>query len=127
MLFVLKPLVGAAAIAIGPKPWSDKIWMSGGHSTFEAATEAAINQCRKDSRLECRLAASNAHGVIVAGIDTQSNLRAVSEQSLELARKDVNDKCAALNIACTITVIFDVATQGTQIFDAFAIAPRTSQ
>jgi hypothetical protein len=114
---VMRKFVGAAAVSKGPKPWSDTVWMSGGHATFEAANEAALAQCNKDSNAECQLAASNAHGVIVAGIDDKNTLRTVSEQSLALAENDVKQKCAAMKITCRITVRFNVATPGTQRFD----------
>ena len=124
---ITRKFVGAAALSKGPKPWSDKVWMSGGHGTFEAANYAALAGCKEDSKFECQLAASNAHGVIAVGIDNQNNVRAVSEQSLALAQNDVKQKCAKLKIKCTITVSFDVATPGTQSFDIFTASPRMSR
>jgi hypothetical protein len=124
---ITRKFVGAAAISKGPKPWSDKVWMSGGHATYEAANYAALAGCKEDSKSECQLAASNAHGVIVVGVDNKNNVRAVSEQSLAFAQNDVKQKCAKLKISCTITVSFDVATPGTQSFDVFAVSPRVSR
>jgi Domain of unknown function (DUF4189) len=124
---VIRKFVGAAAVSKGPKPWADKVWMSGGHTTFDAAHQAALSACQKDSKTECQMLASNAHGVIVVGIDNQNNVRAVSEQSVALAQSDVKKKCAMLKIKCTITVSFDVATLGIQSFDAFAASPKASQ
>lgn len=124
---ITRKFVGAAAVSKGPKPWSDKVWMSGGHATFEAANDAVLAACNQDSKSECQLAASNGHGVVVVGIDNQNNVRAVSEQSLALAQNNVKQKCAKLKITCTITVSFEVATPSTQSFEVFTASTRVSR
>jgi Domain of unknown function (DUF4189) len=116
---LVRKSVGAAAVSNGAEPWSRKVWMSGGHSTFDAANEAALAQCKKDSKAECQLLASNAHGVIIVGVDSQGNARGFTEQSLPQAQSYMKQKCSKLKLTCTMTVQFDVATPGTQSFDIY--------
>jgi hypothetical protein len=124
---IMRKFVGAAALSKGPKPWSEKVWISGGHTTFEAANQAAMVGCQKDSNAQCQLAANNAHGVILVGTDTQNTIQAVSEQTMDLAQNDVKKKCAILKMTCTVRVTFDVATPGTQSFDVLGLPSRVSQ
>ncbi len=113
--------VGAAAATSSRalKPWSDKVWMSGGHANFEDANAAALAQCKNDSGAECVPVANNAQGVIVVFVDNLNETRATSDQNLAAAEKDAQAKCAALKRKCKVTVRFDVATTGTQSFDIF--------
>lgn len=116
---LVRKSVGAAAVSNGAEPWSRKVWMSGGHSTFEAANNAAIAQCKKDSKADCQLLASNAHGVIIVGVDSQGNARGFTEQSLPQAQSYMKQKCSKIKLTCTMTVQFNVATAGTQSFDIY--------
>jgi Domain of unknown function (DUF4189) len=116
---LVRKSVGAAAVSNGAEPWSRKVWMSGGHSTFDVANNAAIAQCKKDSKAECQLLASNAHGVIIVGVDSQGNARGFTEQSLPQAQSYMKQKCSKIKLTCTMTVQFNVATPGTQSFDIY--------
>jgi hypothetical protein len=118
---LVRKSVGAAVVSNGAEPRSRKVWMSGGHSTFDAANNAALAQCKKDSNAECQLLASNAHGVIIVGVDSQGNARGFTEQSLPQAQSYMMQKCSKLKLTCTMTVQFDVATPGTQSFDIYPV------
>jgi hypothetical protein len=117
---LVRKSVGAAVVSNASGPWSRKVWMSGGHPTFEAAAVAALIQCKKDTKSDCQLLATNAHGVIIIGVDSQGNARGFSEQSLPLAQGSMKEKCGKMKLSCSMTLAFDVATPGTQSFDIYA-------
>jgi hypothetical protein len=118
---LVRKSVGAAVVSSGAEPWSRKVWMSGGHPTFDAANNAALTQCKKDSKAECQLLASNAHGVIIVGVDSQGNARGFTEQSLPQAQSYMKQKCSKIKLTCSMTVQFNVATPGTQSFDIYPV------
>jgi Domain of unknown function (DUF4189) len=109
--------IGAAAFSHGVKPWSEKVWLSGGHTNVEDAKKAALDRCRKESSAWCYVFVTSTDGYILVGVDSSGVIRANEGSTLQVAELDAAKKCGEAKIQCRITVRFDVKKAGTQTYD----------
>lgn len=112
-------LFGAVAwTESGQKPWAESVWARGGHATYEAAGNAVVASCQKDSGATCKLAHTNINGVIVVAVDDQSSLRITGEQSVGAAEKWAMEKCKITKRKCSIAARFDTQKSEAIVFHA---------
>lgn len=115
--------IAAAAFSHGVKPWSEKVWMSGGHSNVEDAKKAALDRCRKESGAWCYVFVTSTNGVIQVGMDNNGVVRANEAPTLEAAESDAVQKCGEAKVTCRMTVKFAATTAGTNTYDIVSGRP----
>jgi hypothetical protein len=116
--------IGAAAFSQGAKPWSEKVWLSGGHTNVEGAKSAALARCRKESGAWCYVFVTSTNGIIQVGMDNNGIVRANEAPTLQAAEMDAVKKCAEDKVQCRITVRFDAKTAGTSTYDIVSGLPE---
>jgi Domain of unknown function (DUF4189) len=109
--------IGVAAFSHGVKPWSEKVWLSGGHTNVEDAKKAALDRCRKESNAWCYVFLTSTGGYILVGIDNNGVIRANEGSTLQVAEMEAEKKCSEAKIQCRMTVRFDAKKAGTQTYD----------
>jgi hypothetical protein len=110
-------MIGAAAFSHGAKPWSEKVWLSGGHASVEDAKKAALDRCRAQSGAWCYVFVTSTNGYIQVGMDNNGVVRANEAPTLKGAEADAVQKCSAAKVQCRITVKFSATTSGTATYD----------
>jgi Domain of unknown function (DUF4189) len=105
---------GAAVFNRATKSSTDMVWLSGGHTTYEAAKKTALSQCLKESGAGCFVFLINADGYILVGFDNEGIVRGNDGPSLEAAEADAKKLCGLAKITCQITVRFDVTKAETK-------------
>jgi hypothetical protein len=109
--------IGAAAFSHGVKPWSEKVWLSGGHANVEDAKKAALERCRSESGAWCYVFVTSTNGYIQVGMDNNGVVRANEAPTVQAAELDAAKKCGEAKVQCRMTVRFDATTSGTMTYD----------
>ncbi len=115
--------IGAAAFSHGAKPWSEKVWLSGGHANVEDAKSAALERCRRESGAWCYVFVTSTNGIIQVGMDNNGVVRANEAPNLQAAEMDAVKKCAEAKVQCRMTVRFEAKTAGTNTYDIVSGLP----
>lgn len=103
-----KPYFSAQAWIKGDvAPWQNSVWSVGGAQDWDAAKQAALTACQKETRLECVVASSSFNSKVALYIDQNSYIR-ISY----MARNDdpaayVARKCAEAKVTCRLIKVVD--------------------
>jgi Domain of unknown function (DUF4189) len=116
--------IAAAAFSHGVKPWSEKVWISGGHAYVEDAKNAALDRCRNESGAWCYVFVTSTNGIIQVGMDNNGIVRANEAPTLQAAELDAVKKCGEAKVQCRMTVKFAAATPGTMTYDIVSGKPE---
>jgi hypothetical protein len=113
----------AAAWVTDKNKWTQKVWITGRHPTKEAAKEAALSACNKDSGTVCELAQAVSDTSIYVGVDDTRGVRIGAALNAKQAAKQIELDCGKTASKCTLTGSFSARTEGTQIHDPYFVEP----
>jgi hypothetical protein len=117
----------AAAWVTDKEKWTQKVWFSGKHPTAEAANEAVLSACNKDSGTVCALAHTVSDTAIYIGVDEARGIRVGSAVNVEASAQKIKDDCKKTNSECKLTESFRAWYEGTWVHDPYYVAPEPAK
>jgi hypothetical protein len=113
----------AAAWVTDKQKWTQKVWISAGHATANAASEAVLSACNNDSGTTCVLAQTVSDTAIYVGVDQARAIRVGSALSQKDAPNQIKIDCKKAKVKCTLTESISAWSKGTWVHDPYAAVP----
>jgi hypothetical protein len=112
------PRFGAGAWPLPKTPeWRGKIFVSGGHTSFVSASQAALKECRMRTGLECREAFALKLGFALVYKDTKGNIYTSRNSDRTVLTAQAAKYCKDKGTVCSEGVVFDSRNPGTKMID----------
>jgi Domain of unknown function (DUF4189) len=117
----LHNLYGAVAwIGETNHPMSKNIWTASGHKTRADAEKAALGLCQKlfsDAPQSCKIAITNANGIIIVGMDAKKRIYFDSDIAVPESWAALQAQCKAAKQKCKLKYMFEVRQPGGLVWD----------
>jgi hypothetical protein len=107
----------SAAWVNGTDGYDSRLYISGGHDSWQAAENASIATCTSATGRKCGVLAFAANGVIQTYQLGENNHSATAETSAKRARQAARSMCKKQEQRCALQVGYDSRTQGLVVHD----------